>query len=237
MHSSFQSYHHRGQWKFRYLLLSLFLSISIFHSCDSSSQSDKQAKSSPLEEENTALNRTDQEPQLPVTTDHPKNKTEEQSSSSDSIRSNQFETVINSLEPIDYQLKKFEILHKEKNFLNPRIEIVNKYKALQKKALLDLVAISGLLQVRRAFIKGTKDLGNRLYTRAEVESWEMKNEAAAISVYQQIEKIKSSHHWEDISKSPITCFRKHNEIVFITPGGFYMLDKVPILADFLKKQL
>ena len=217
--------------------MSLLFSFSIFHACDSPSQSEKKLKPSPLEAENPALNRTDQVPKLPVTTDQEQASEKEQAPSSENIQPNNFETVIKSVEQIDYQLKKLETLDQEVNFLNQRIEKVNRYQTLQKKALIPLVDTSNLLKVRRAFIKGTKDMGNQLYTRADVESWEMKNETAAISVFQQIEKIKADRYWEDISKSPITCFRKKNEIIFITPGGFYMLDKVPILADFLKKHL
>jgi len=217
--------------------LSLLFSCSIFHACDSPSQKKKKLKSPPLEAENPALNRTDQAPKLPVATDHEQTSEKEQTPALDNIQPNNFEAVIKSVEQIDYQLKKLETLDKEANFLNQRIEKVNRYKTLQEKALIPLVNTSNLLKVRRAFIKGTKDMGNQLYTRADVESWEMKNETAAILVFQQIEKIKADRHWEDISKSPITCFRKKNEIIFITPGGFYMLDKVPILADFLKKHL
>jgi len=148
-----------------------------------------------------------------------------------------FKEVMEMVNQIDYSLKKFEKLNKSKNFLNNRIKEINEYRKRRQKSLVKQVNITHLNQVQKAFIKGTIDLGNKLYERATIELWEIDSEDHAIEVFKEIEKLKEDYHWEEISKSPITCFRVKNEIVFITPGGFYMLDKVSKIENFLKKNL
>ena len=74
-------------------------------------------------------------------------------------------------------------------------------------------------------------MGDNLYPRATIESWEFKNEKSALDSEKEVDYIKENYLWDQISKSPITYFRLKNELIFITPGGFYMLDKVDKLKD------
>ena len=59
----------------------------------------------------------------------------------------------------------------------------------------------------------------------------------AKEVAQYLKKLQTGNVWEAISKSPISFVHVENEIVLITPGGFYMLDKVKAIEDFLKAEL
>lgn len=152
-------------------------------------------------------------------------------------RQNQFKEVIQNVAKIDYELKEYQEINKSENFLTTRIAFLNSLREDSARTIKPEIKLSNVVQVRSAFIKGTKDLGGHTYTRANVESWEMTNEEAANFAFDQIQQIKNSRNWERISKSPITCFKTKNEIIFITPGGFYMLDKVPIIENYLKENL
>jgi len=165
------------------------------------------------------------------------NKTENDAPALPDQSSQTFEQLMQRVHEIEYVLKEFEKLDVPQNFLNTRIKQINDLRKQSQKPLLTTVNTAHLIQVERAFIKGTVDLGNNLYERATVEYWQIDCENQAIEILKAIEKLKEEYHWEEISKSPITCFRIRNTIIFITPGGFYMLDKVSRIEDFLKKNL
>jgi hypothetical protein len=148
-----------------------------------------------------------------------------------------FEAVCKNSTQINYALKKFEIIDKSDNFLTNKIDRLNKLRSRSNKKLIPTIDISEVQKIRKAFIKGTKDMGNSLYPRADLEAWELSNEAAAIRLFNAVKAIEAAAHWEAISKSPITFFKKNKEVVFITPGGFYMLDKVPIIEKYLKDNM
>jgi hypothetical protein len=155
-----------------------------------------------------------------------------------------FAEVIKRVEKINYSLKKIEQIEKKENLLTFKIDRINKFRTRinsqredGKKKLIKQVDTLNITKVQRASIKGTIELKKNLYERAVVESWEITNENEATLIFEEIEKLKRTQSWEDISKSPITCFRIRNEIIFITPGGFYMLDKVVKIKDFLKNNL
>ncbi|MEM9824667.1 MAG: hypothetical protein AAF985_26505 [Bacteroidota bacterium] len=222
---------------FAFRLLSLFSLVIYLQSCEPTETTETKSTTTLTQEESNSINQTDQAPSIPPPSDDQQAQEKAAPTIPQKRKTNQFEKVIRSVEQIDYELKKFAQLKGDQNFLNQQIESVNKYKSRQQRPHIPLVDTSNLLQVRHASIKGTVDLGGKLFTRAEVESWEMKDEAAAIAVEQEIKAIRKTRNWEDISKSPMTYFRKDNEIIFITPGGFYMLDKVPTIVDFLKAAL
>jgi hypothetical protein len=157
--------------------------------------------------------------------------------SAESIPINRFKDAIAGLEEIPYKLVSYEELTPDKNFLNERIAFLNPYRKNQNKPLIEKIETSELARVRRAKVKSTESMGDNLYPRATIESWEFKNEQGALGSEKQVDYIKANYLWDRISKSPITYFRLRNEIIFITPGGFYMLDKVEELKDCLRDKL
>ena len=80
-------------------------------------------------------------------------------------------------------------------------------------------------------------MGDDTYPRANIEAWECTNEAVAVEKLAAIDDLKKNHPWDVINKSPITYWRQGREIVFITPGGFYMLDEVPKIKQFLSEKM
>ena len=151
--------------------------------------------------------------------------------STNSIKPNRFKDAIAGLQEITYKLVSYEELTPDKNFLNERITFLNPYRKNQNKPLIEKVETSDLVTVRRAKVKSTESMGDNLYPRATIESWEFKNEKSALDSEKEVDYIKENYLWDQISKSPITYFRLKNELIFITPGGFYMLDKVDKLKD------
>ena len=155
----------------------------------------------------------------------------------ENIPINRFKDAITALDEIKYKLVSYEDLTPDKNFLNERIAFLNPYRKNQNKPLIEEVETSELVTVRRAKVKSTESMGDNLFPRATIESWEFKNEQGALDCEKEIDYIKENYLWDRISKSPITYFRLRNEIIFITPGGFYMLDKVNQLNDCLRDKL
>ena len=206
----------------------LFLIITSFQSCDLTHSSDN--KTQQKESNKNSLNDTVEQLES-------KSSPANNSISEDSTHKNKFEEVIKNVAQIDYALKEYEELDKSKDFLTARINAINKLRTRSEKELIKQVNTTNIIKVRKAFIKGTKELSKNLYERAGIESWEVKNVNEAVSIFSEIEQIQKSNNWEAISKSPITCFRVKNEIIFITPGGFYMLDKVTKIESFLKDNL
>ncbi len=210
----------------------LFLVIIAVQSCESTPRNNNEPDQAVKESPKKPVEKNEPAPK-PVEKDLAERKEAEIGKAA----KNNFEKVIRDVEKIDYVLKKYEELEAKDNFLEDRIEAANERRTIRGKELIPQLKISKIEKIRRASIKGTKDLGNRLYERAEVESWEMKNESEAKSTFKEIDKLSQSTSWEDISKSPITCFRVRNEIIFITPGGFYMLDKVSKIKNFFEENL
>lgn len=148
-----------------------------------------------------------------------------------------FKTVVEGMTEITYALKEFEELTAKDNFLNKRISVVNSYLEHRGQDLEALLDVSKIKTVQRAKVKSSKLLGSNLYPRATLEYWECHTEQDASDLLGRIETIKERGPWDVVSKSPITYFQKDNSLVFITPGGFYMLDLVPEIETFLKERL
>ncbi|MEL6974544.1 MAG: hypothetical protein AAGL29_04020 [Bacteroidota bacterium] len=148
-----------------------------------------------------------------------------------------FKAVVGEMTAISYHLKKFEHLTPEDNFLNARIPVVNSYLEHRGEVLEKPIDVSKIKFVQRAKVKSDVLLGSNLYPRASLEYWECHSEKDAKDLLSRIEIIKERGPWDVVSKSPITYFQKDDFLVFITPGGFYMLDLVPEIETFLKERL
>ncbi|MEO1485251.1 MAG: hypothetical protein AAFU57_05870 [Bacteroidota bacterium] len=153
------------------------------------------------------------------------------------IQEKTFKTVVKEMTTISYDLKEFEKLTPEDNFLNKRIPVVNRYLKHRNEALEEFLDIAKIKKVERAKVKSKEALQSNLYPRATLEYWECYSENDALDLLARIEVIKERGPWDVVSKSPITYFQKDNFLVFITPGGFYMLDLVPEIETFLKERL
>ncbi|MEO0506755.1 MAG: hypothetical protein AAF090_11435 [Bacteroidota bacterium] len=153
------------------------------------------------------------------------------------FQENTFEAVVGQMTEISYDLNKFEKLTPEDNFLNKRIPVVNRYLKHRNEALEAPLDVSKIKKVERAKVKSTVSLQSNLYPRATLEYWKCHNEKDALDLLARIEVIKERGPWDVVSKSPITYFQKDDFLVFITPGGFYMLDLVPEIEIFLKERL
>ncbi len=150
-----------------------------------------------------------------------------------------FMEVMEGLEIKTYQLKKYsEEENFEEVFLNTAIDRVNRYRKKDEPEI-SKIDTKDIIMVRKAFVKSTEDMGGNLYPRADIESWEFRTKAAADVIMKAVEGLRDGpgHTWEDISKSPISVLQADNELVFITPGGFYMLDKVGEIKTYIKDNL
>lgn len=148
-----------------------------------------------------------------------------------------FKTVVAQMTAISYDLKKFEELTPEDNFLNARIPVVNGYLERRGEVLEKPLNVSKIKIVQRAKVKSGNAVGSNLYPRATLEYWQCHSQKDAHDLLARIEVIKERGPWDVVSKSPITYFQKDDFLVFITPGGFYMLDLVPEIERFLKERL
>lgn len=77
----------------------------------------------------------------------------------------------------------------------------------------------GISEINFAHIKGTKDMGRKLFPRAKVEELIFKSEELAIRLVEFINKL---YVWEDIDKSPSSIFNDKNKVYYISSGGWYM---------------
>lgn len=150
---------------------------------------------------------------------------------------NNFENTVKAMTEIFYELKDYKELLPKDNFMGRRIQYLNSLNQATNKPQIDTLDITKIKTVRNAKVKSTQDMGNQLYPRAYIESWECLDEMAAMELKKAVDVIRNEYSWDEISKSPITYFRKDNELIFITPGGFYMLDKVAEIEEFLVKNL
>ena len=148
-----------------------------------------------------------------------------------------FKSALEKMTAITYELKKYEEVKAGENFMNQRIASINTYRERNDREKIVPIDESGIQTIRKAFVKSTSDMGNRLYPRADIEAWEMVSVAKALEISKAIQAIKDNEGWDEISKSPITFWQQGREIIFITPGGFYMLDRVKEIKDFLIENL
>lgn len=145
--------------------------------------------------------------------------------------------ILNQMDSIFYSLKEYNKLKVEDNCLNHRIQYLNKRFKNTDNQNINLIDHSKLDKIFYAKIKGSKQISSRLYPRAEIEIWECGSPRKAEQLSKEIEQLKQQVAWSKISKSPITYWQQGKWIVFITPGGFYMLDEVGIIKDYLSRKM
>lgn len=91
---------------------------------------------------------------------------------------------------------------------------------------------NGIEEINIAFIKGTKDLGGKLFSRAKLEELIFKSEESAIKL---VEFLNQLNTWEDLDKSPSSIFNDENKVYYISSGGFYMKPFYKEIAKEMKK--
>ncbi|GJM36633.1 MAG: hypothetical protein DHS20C18_56340 [Saprospiraceae bacterium] len=78
-------------------------------------------------------------------------------------------------------------------------------------------------KINWGYIKGTKDIGDKLFPRAKVEELIFKSDEIANKLVDFIKRIKEKGStWEDIDKSPNSIFNEGNKVYYISSGGWYM---------------
>lgn len=147
-----------------------------------------------------------------------------------------FKNTLSRIDEIGFEMKHYQVLDIKDNFLSKEILRINHFNKIVDKPSIKEIRILDIVKVERAFIKGTKDLGNRTFERADVECWQLKSMDSTVSVIGQIQRIESCC-WNQISKSPISYFRIDDKILFIKSGGFYMLDRVQAIGEFFTKSM
>ncbi len=75
-------------------------------------------------------------------------------------------------------------------------------------------------KINFAYIKGTKDLGGKLFPRAKVEELIFKSEESAIKLVAFLNQ--KGYTWEELDKPPNSIFNDKNKVYYISSGGFYM---------------
>lgn len=148
-----------------------------------------------------------------------------------------FQSVMENMHSITYELKEYKELPASNNFLNTTVRRHNKLNVSMGKAAFSLVDERKIKQVIFAKVKSIQDMGGNVFPRADIEIWTCANQTEAESLASEVEKIKEEAGWDRISKSPITYWQQGKRLVFITPGGFYMLDKVAGIEEYLKSNL
>lgn len=145
--------------------------------------------------------------------------------------------LLYQVDSIAYLLREFNELDSKDNFLNSRIQYLNKRSKNEINQKINLINHSKIDKVFNAKIKGTQEISDKLYLRAEIEIWECESQNEAEKLSNEVEKLKVEAGWDKISKSPITYWQQDKCLVFITPGGFYMLSEVEKIEDYLRKEL
>lgn len=94
-------------------------------------------------------------------------------------------------------------------------------------------------QMKRAesvFIKGTNDLGGHLYPRATIEEYVFNSLDCAETAESYLHWIEDSvgtrsTRWKDMAR----IFRDNQSVYYLTGGGAYMSDRMPVIETALKE--
>lgn len=138
-----------------------------------------------------------------------------------------FEKTLNDLNELKfkYTVKSYQQIPIDEAIVIKRVRQLIDSETFRDNQI-DTIDTRGITNIMQANIKG-KSTGFR--PRAVVEEWDFVSEQCAmemdanLTALKQVEKGKI---WMNISKSPITFWRKMDKVYFIQPGGFYMLGEV-----------
>ena len=82
---------------------------------------------------------------------------------------------------------------------------------------------SSISNLNFSFIKGRKNLGNKLYARARIEEYIFTSESCAVKFIDNINKyVYNENVWFDLNKSPSSIYQEENRVYFVISGGWYM---------------
>jgi len=147
-----------------------------------------------------------------------------------------FKEAVDSLIEISYHLKEFDTIIGDETLLNTsiiRLKTQGTYRNIDK---IDVVNVSNVEMFYSAGIERETAIGSFI-PRAYLECWECKDEQSASEILADIDYIKENFYWDVISKSPITYWQQGERLLFVVPAGFYMLDEVPVIKDFITARL
>jgi phospholipid/cholesterol/gamma-HCH transport system substrate-binding protein len=82
---------------------------------------------------------------------------------------------------------------------------------------------SSIIRMNYAYVKGEKDLGNRLYARARIDEYVFKSDECAELFDSNIKRVlQDDRAWYEIDKAPTSIHREENRVYFVATGGWYM---------------
>ena len=119
----------------------------------------------------------------------------------------------NTLKPVKPEVKD--------NWYNLRVGSINTNNPIDG-TILPKVNEGTIKSIDIYYIKGKKDLGGKLFGRAELQQWTFgsaKQAAEALLTIESTSKILR----ERIQKSPWAVWQKDNKLYFMILGGHYML--------------
>jgi phospholipid/cholesterol/gamma-HCH transport system substrate-binding protein len=82
---------------------------------------------------------------------------------------------------------------------------------------------SSIISMNYAYVKGEKDLGNRLYARARIDEYVFKSDECAELFDSNLKSVlQDDRAWYEIDKAPTSIYLEENRVYFIATGGWYM---------------
>jgi hypothetical protein len=139
----------------------------------------------------------------------------------------------------NYQLKSLEVVPPEKTLLLGRLQRILKRKdSLAKKIKLSAIK-SGIHEIRKSFLKGTKPMqpNGNTFSRVTIEEYIFKTTESATTAFETlINTKKNGGLWMYISKAPYELFIEENNIYFMSSGGFYMMAIYEDIFEKIKDQ-
>lgn len=139
----------------------------------------------------------------------------------------------------NYQLKSLEVVPPEKTLLLGRLQRILKRKdSLAKKIKLSAIK-SGIHEIRKSFLKGTKPMqpNGNTFSRVTIEEYIFKTPDHAKTIYTILKKLENDAGlWMYISKAPYELFIEENNIYFMSSGGYYMMEIYEDIFEKIKDQ-
>ena len=131
--------------------------------------------------------------------------------------------------PIDLQQSIFFGLHRASEHSHPRagdVEVTGFETLLEQ-----------MTQANSGKIKGTVEVGRRLYPRATVEEYIFRTEDCAKVAEAYLKWVEGNGPWGGwLYKTPTRLIRNKKIIYHVISGGGYMIDCLPEIASALKPQ-
>ena len=129
----------------------------------------------------------------------------------------------------NYQIKSIEKGDKTKSIILRGLSKLEKLRSNNRENYIEISNLDDLnksiSEINFCYVKGTKDLGQKLYARAKIEELIFRTTDCAVSAQKIIEQVRNSGFiHEEIDKAPSSLIRKENKLYYISAGGHYMRD-------------